>query len=139
MKKYKSPEIIDMSDLLNEIEHQTPPESVSDKGLKQKDLADKMEKSETEISKWLSGTHNFTLRSIAKIESVLNEILIEIPKQKSSFGTVHKYHIKRSTKGIQKVTFESKLSNSPLSNRTIFELDETLSRFDGLDLFPKKP
>ena len=43
---------------------------LSDKGLKQKDLADKMGKSEAEVSKWLSGTHNFTLRSIAKIEAV---------------------------------------------------------------------
>jgi antitoxin component HigA of HigAB toxin-antitoxin module len=88
MKKDQSPETIDMSDLLNKIEQQTPPESIrfieqslamanyiecllSDKGLKQKDLADKMGKSEAEISKWLSGTHNFTLRSIAKIEAVL--------------------------------------------------------------------
>jgi antitoxin component HigA of HigAB toxin-antitoxin module len=89
MKKYQRLETIDMSDLLNEIEQQTPPESVrfieqslvmanyiecllSDKGLKQKDLADKMGKSEAEISKWLSGTHNFTLRSIAKIEAILS-------------------------------------------------------------------
>jgi ribosome-binding protein aMBF1 (putative translation factor) len=96
MKKYKSPETIDMSDLLNKIEQQTPPESVrfieqslamanyieillSDKGLKQKDLADKLGKSEAEISKWLSGTYNFTLRSIAKIEAVLNKRIIEFP------------------------------------------------------------
>jgi transcriptional regulator with XRE-family HTH domain len=155
MKKYQSPEEIDMSDLLNEVIEQTPPESVrfikqslamADyierllivKGLKQKDLADKMGKSEAEVSKWLSGTHNFTLRSLSKIETVLNETLIEIPKQKSSFGSVRKYHIKRSKKGTQKVTFESKSSNSPLSNGTIFELDESLSRFDGIDLFPKK-
>jgi DNA-binding Xre family transcriptional regulator len=101
MKKYKSPETIDMSDLLNDIELQTPPESVrfieqslamanyiecllSDKGLKQKDLADKMGKSEAEISKWLSGTHNFTLRSIAKIEAVLNESIIEFPQRKAN-------------------------------------------------------
>ena len=37
----------------------------------QKFLADKLEKSESEISKWLNGTHNFTLRTLAKIESVL--------------------------------------------------------------------
>lgn len=155
MKKYQRPEIIDMSDLLNEIEQQTPLESIrfieqslaiADyierllivKGLKQKDLADKMGKSEAEVSKWLSGTHNFTLRSIAKIETVLKEILIEIPKQKSSFGTMRKHHIKRSTKIAQKVTFENKSSNSFLSNDTIFELDESLSRFEGVDLFPKK-
>ena len=38
--------------------------------LEQKGLAEKLGKSEAEISKWLSGTHNFTLRSIAKIEAV---------------------------------------------------------------------
>lgn len=101
MKEYQRPEIIDMSDLLNEIEQQTPPESVrfieqslamanyietllSNKGLKQKDLADKLGKSEAEISKWLSGTHNFTLRSIAKIEAVLNENIIEFPQRKAN-------------------------------------------------------
>ena len=41
----------------------------------QKFLADKLEKSESEISKWLNGTHNFTLRTLAKIESVLNKEL----------------------------------------------------------------
>jgi antitoxin component HigA of HigAB toxin-antitoxin module len=101
MKKYQRPETIDMSDLLNEIEQQTPPEFVrfieqslamanhieillSDKGLKQKDLADKLGKSEAEISKWLSGTHNFTLRSITKIEAVLNDTIIEFPKRKAN-------------------------------------------------------
>lgn len=37
----------------------------------QKDLADLLGKSESEISKWLSGTHNFTLKTLSKIESVL--------------------------------------------------------------------
>ena len=41
----------------------------------QKFLADKLEKSESEISKWLNGTHNFTLRTLAKIESVLGKEL----------------------------------------------------------------
>lgn len=44
-------------------------------GLKQKDLADKMGKSEAEISKLLSGSHNLTLKTIAAIESVLQEEL----------------------------------------------------------------
>ena len=47
-----------------------------------KDLAEKLGKTEAEISKWLSGTHNFTLRSLAKIEIVLNETIIKIPSQK---------------------------------------------------------
>jgi transcriptional regulator with XRE-family HTH domain len=46
------------------------------KGLSQKDLADKLGKKESEISKWLRGTHNFTFKTIGKIESVLEESLI---------------------------------------------------------------
>ena len=42
------------------------------KEMTQKDLADLLEKKESEISKWMTGTHNFTLRSIAKIEKALN-------------------------------------------------------------------
>jgi len=42
----------------------------------QRDFSDLMGKEESEISKWLSGNHNFTLKSIAKIEAVLNDQLI---------------------------------------------------------------
>ena len=53
-----------------------------------KDLAIALGKSESEISKWMTGTHNFTLKTISKIESVLGESLIEIPskmKEKTIF------------------------------------------------------
>lgn len=49
-------------------------------GKTQRDLASLMGKKESEISKWMQGTHNFTLKSIAKIESVLGEKLIVSPK-----------------------------------------------------------
>src|SRR4051812_43462158 len=49
------------------------------KGLRQKDLAEKMGKTEAEISKWLSGMHNFTLRSLAKIEAALGSKIMFIP------------------------------------------------------------
>jgi transcriptional regulator with XRE-family HTH domain len=45
-------------------------------GKNQKDLAEALGKKESEISKWLSGTHNFTLKTISKIEQVLGEKLI---------------------------------------------------------------
>ena len=35
-------------------------------------------KTEPEVSRWLSGTHNFTLRTLAKISSVLGEDIIKI-------------------------------------------------------------
>ncbi|MBN7810805.1 helix-turn-helix transcriptional regulator [Algoriphagus sp. H41] len=49
-------------------------------GKTQRDLANLMGKKESEISKWMQGSHNFTLKSIAKIESVLGEKLIVSPK-----------------------------------------------------------
>lgn len=49
-------------------------------GLKQKDLASMMNKKESEISKWMRGTHNFTLETISLIESVLNTTILEVPK-----------------------------------------------------------
>ncbi len=45
-------------------------------GITQKDLADKLGKKESEISKWLRGTHNFTFKTIGKIEAVLGVPLI---------------------------------------------------------------
>jgi transcriptional regulator with XRE-family HTH domain len=50
------------------------------RGMKQKDLADKMGKTEAEISKLLAGMHNYTLRSIAKIEAALGSTVICTPK-----------------------------------------------------------
>lgn len=98
MKHYQAPESIDMTDFLNEVSKETPQESVifiekslaivniifnilERKSLKQKDLAFLLGKSEAEISKWLGGTHNLTLRTISKIEAVLGESVIEIPKK----------------------------------------------------------
>ena len=50
------------------------------RGMKQKDLADKMGKSEAEVSKLLAGMHNYTLRSIAKIEAALGSTIICTPR-----------------------------------------------------------
>ena len=46
--------------------------------ISQKDFAAMIGKKESEVSKWLKGTHNFTLRTIAKITDVLNEPIIEV-------------------------------------------------------------
>lgn len=44
----------------------------------QKDLAVKMGKTETEVSRWLSGTHNFTVETICKISYALGTDIIEV-------------------------------------------------------------
>jgi transcriptional regulator with XRE-family HTH domain len=54
------------------------------KGLEQKDLARLLEKNESEISKWMTGTHNFTIKTITKIESVLDASILRIEDKKSS-------------------------------------------------------
>lgn len=50
-------------------------------GKTQRDLAKALGKSESEISKWLTGEHNFTLRSIAKIQAVLKEPIFLCPTE----------------------------------------------------------
>ncbi len=54
------------------------------KGLTQKALAESLNKNPSEIHKWLSGEHNFTLRSIAKLEAELGETLLVVPEFKPS-------------------------------------------------------
>ncbi len=51
---------------------------LTDKGLKQKDLAEMLGKKEPEISKWMRGTHNFTIGTIAAIEAALGEPILRV-------------------------------------------------------------
>lgn len=51
-------------------------------GKGRKDLALLLGKSESEISKWMSGTHNFTIQTLAKIQAALGESVIEVTKEK---------------------------------------------------------
>lgn len=48
------------------------------KNLTQKDFAQKLHKRESEISKWMTGRHNFTMQTIAKIETALGCKIINI-------------------------------------------------------------
>lgn len=54
-------------------------EILESQGKTQRDLATMLGKKESEISKWMRGTHNFTLKSISKIESALGESIILTP------------------------------------------------------------
>ena len=48
------------------------------KNLSQSDLATLLGKRESEVSKWMTGTHNFTLKTIVKIEDVLGLPIIKV-------------------------------------------------------------
>lgn len=52
--------------------------ALKEKKISQKDLAKRMGKTEAEVSRWLGGTHNFTLRTIAKISNALGIPLVSI-------------------------------------------------------------
>lgn len=51
--------------------------TLSERGMSQKDFARLMGKTETEVSRWLGGTHNFTLSTLAKISVCLGIDLIK--------------------------------------------------------------
>lgn len=58
---------------------------MEEKGYLQKDLASLLDKKESEISKWLKGNHNLTLRTIAKLQVALDEEIISVPQKKDNF------------------------------------------------------
>ena len=61
-------------------------EILEEKGMSQKDFARLMGKTETEVSRWLSGTHNLTLATLCKISIALGENLLEVPVSHSELA-----------------------------------------------------
>lgn len=50
------------------------------KNMTQREFAALMCKRESEISRWLSGTHGFTTATLAKISAVLEESIVEVKR-----------------------------------------------------------
>ncbi|MGO1245681.1 MAG: helix-turn-helix domain-containing protein [Sphingobacterium sp.] len=60
------------------------------KNMRPIDLAKAMGKQRSEVSKWLSGQHTFTTKTITKIEEVLDEDIIHIkPKINNVYFTAY--------------------------------------------------
>ena len=57
-----------------------------EKGLKQKDLALRLGKSEAEISKWMRGTHNFTIDTLVSIEQALDAPILHVVHQEEVYA-----------------------------------------------------
>ncbi|WNJ20199.1 helix-turn-helix transcriptional regulator [Pontibacter sp. G13] len=54
---------------------------LEEKGWTQKDLAERLGKTEPEVSRMLTGLHNFTLRTLAKLEVALETDILVTPLQ----------------------------------------------------------
>lgn len=74
-RKLVTPEIQKQVDLCVAIANRVY-DLLEQKGMSQKDLAKKLGKTETEVSRWLSGTHNLTLATIAKLSVALDDDII---------------------------------------------------------------
>ena len=74
-KRYLTPEIQKQVDMQVMIANRIY-DLLEQKGMSQKDLALRLGKTETEISRWLSGTHNITMASLAKIAVALDDDII---------------------------------------------------------------
>ena len=48
------------------------------RGMTQKEFAHKIGRSEAEVSRWVGGTHNFTIATLAKISSTLGVPIISV-------------------------------------------------------------
>jgi transcriptional regulator with XRE-family HTH domain len=81
---------------------------LGEKGISKKELAQRLEKNPSEISKWLNGEHNFTLRSIAKLQAELGEPLLVVPKRMP-----HGAFVEGCTSHVHTFVAHRKLGNIP--------------------------
>ena len=76
-RRQVNPEIRESVDLSFQIVDRIH-EILTSKGLKQKDLALLLGKKEAEISKWMRGTHNFTINTLVAIERALQAPILQV-------------------------------------------------------------
>ena len=76
-RRQVNPEIRESVDLSFQIVDRIH-EILTEKGLKQKDLAQLLGKKEAEISKWMRGTHNFTIDTLGTIERALQAPILKV-------------------------------------------------------------
>ena len=96
-------------------------DGIKAKGWRKLDLANKLNKKPSVITKWISGTHNFTIDTLWDIEKLLEINLIRLDEPKKD--TVIFYHVSLTS---QKTTDHSIDYNSLIL--------ESMSRFESLKI-----
>ena len=66
------------------------------KGWSQADLARATGKREAVVSRWMSGTHNFTIQTLSEIETALGEDILSIKQYRRYSDLVDGYKIRPS-------------------------------------------
>ncbi len=80
------------------------------KNLTQHEFASRMGKRDSEISRWLTGTHGFTTATLAKISAVLGEPIVEVrreSKTKYIFMTMPSYNSSLGISGNSYTSYET--------------------------------
>lgn len=121
---------------------------LGEKGWTQKDLADALHKNESEVSKWLTGIHNFTIKSIAKMEAVLGGDIINVHTAEALSSATNYVYLKvyaysnDSKKDIYKnipmsqetgKSEETYLSVNAAINQLIFDMEGQPSRKNAVE------
>lgn len=96
-------------------------ELMDTKGINQRALAQHLGKQPSEIHKWLNGDHNFTLRSLAKLQAELGDAIIEVPLKKSmaTYKTVLKGNVFKVYSSIKTINTK----NEKWSKATTHKID----------------
>lgn len=95
-------------------------ELLIEKSLTQKDFAEKMEQKPSAVSRWLSGTGNLTLRTIAKMEAELGVDLIQIPQTVATVQEKEWTVFKKPIKGLNRsMGVQAKGMRSPVKTLSI--------------------
>lgn len=62
-------------------------ELMEQRGLSKLEFAQALDKRPSEVTKWLSGQHNFTIRTISLLSAFFGESIIEISHQPKTYKT----------------------------------------------------
>lgn len=72
-------------------------DALKKKGWKKKDFAKALSKRPSEITKWLSGTHNFTIDTLWDIERILDIELISLKEKQKELTISFHFSISKDT------------------------------------------
>ena len=100
---------------------------LKEREMSQKDLAEKLGKRPSEINKWLKSGHNLTLKTIAKLQTVLKEDIIHVPAKKfigidksKSFHKERAFVVYRNSKvDLKSISQSSLISSVSIKNKSI--------------------